>query len=60
MVADVVKLMYPVSEENRMKYEIIQTAPYPTVAFMFRAKCGDIGTAKTVYDKKIWQLISSQ
>lgn len=35
-----------------MKYEIIQTAPYPSVEFVFRAKYGDIGAAKEAYSKK--------
>nr|WP_325295468.1 hypothetical protein [uncultured Oscillibacter sp.] len=35
-----------------MKYEIIQTAPYPTAEFTFQRKSGDIGTAKWTCDKK--------
>lgn len=39
-----------------MKYEIIQTAPYPTAEFTFQAKCGDIGAAKWICDKKTWEI----
>lgn len=39
-----------------MKYEIIQTAPYPTAEFTFQRKSGDIGTAKWTCDKKTWKV----
>ncbi len=39
-----------------MKYEIIQTAPYPTAGFTFQRKSGDIGTAKWTCDKKTWKV----
>ena len=35
-----------------MKYEIVQMAPYPTAEFICQAKCGDIGTAKRIGNKK--------
>ena len=39
-----------------MKYEIIQTAPYPTAEFTFQRKSGDIGIAKRTCDKKTWKV----
>lgn len=41
---------------TNMKYEIIQTSPYPTAEFIFQTKCGDIGTAKRTCDKKILEI----
>lgn len=39
-----------------MKYEIIQMAPYPTAEFICQTKCGDIGTAKWIGNKKTWKI----
>ena len=39
-----------------MKYEIIQMAPYPTAEFICQTKCGDIGTAKRIGNKKTWKI----
>ncbi|MCI9507809.1 MAG: hypothetical protein HFF62_14805 [Oscillospiraceae bacterium] len=39
-----------------MKYEIIQMTPYPTAEFICQTKCGDIGTAKRIGNKKTWKI----